>query len=100
MGWLIVVIIVGLFYAGALWLDGKIASDSETPEAISENKTDSSPSTPKPAFGNCEGIPELIRQQEQTNKHLQKLIHDFLWFRIAIIFFFLFGSVGVVVKWS
>ena len=49
---------------------------------------------------NGDGIPELIRQQEQTNKHLQKLINDFFWFRIAIILLLLFGGIGVVVTWS
>ena len=42
------------------------------------------------------GIAEQIRQQEQTNKHLQQLISDFFWFRIAIagilLVGFIFGS--------
>ena len=59
--------------------------------------------TPKHKFGNepnRDGIPDLIRQQEQTNKNLQKLIDDFFWFRIAIILLFVSGGVGVVAKLS
>ena len=69
----------------------------------SESKTDFSPSTPKHKSGNepnRDGIPELIRQQEQTNIHLQKLINDFFWFRIAIILLFVSGGVGAVVTWT
>jgi len=47
------------------------------------------------------GIAELIRQvidqrheQEQTNKHLQKLISDFFWFRIGIAGLLIIGAIG------
>ena len=40
------------------------------------------------------GIAELIVQQEQTNKHLKKLIDDFFWFRIGIIGLLIFGGIS------
>ena len=42
------------------------------------------------------GIAELIRQQEQTNRHFQKLIADFFWFRIGIVGLLIIGALGAI----
>ena len=96
----ICVIIVGIVIWSAShhsWDSGGGAVGVRQPES----ETDSSPSTPKHKSGNepnRDGIPELIRQQEQTNKHLQKLINDFFWFRIAIILLFVLGGIGAIIE--
>ena len=112
----LVVFVAGfwLLLKGYFWLKGIGAFGSSSRRDL--NKDDYSPPTPKQKFddapitegntkmGDDNGIAELIHQQELTNRHLQQLIKDFNnerkaahWFRCAVIFFFLFGSLGVVV---
>jgi len=126
IGFVILLIVLGLF--GWLWwwghkLDGNDPSSRKSSslqriEAAkmmvgNKSETDSPTSTleateqkfevnPIPK-GNTKmnddnGIADLIRQQEQTNRYFQKLISDFFWFRVAIIGFLIFGSIGVVFK--
>ena len=69
-------------------LDENYEADNRAPYSEPE------PQTPESSKVKMEGITELIWQQEQTNRHLQKLIKDFFWFRIAIIGLLIFGGIG------
>lgn len=105
MEFVFVVAIVVFFTVIGIWLEKKMPQSPSWDEKKNEgeSETASSPSTPKHKSDNepnRDGIPELIRQQEQTNIHLQKLINDFFWFRIAIILLFVSGGVGAVVTWT
>ena len=68
-------------------------------EQTSESSGNFTPDKPSKE-PNRDGIDDLIRLQrrtnknlEQTNEHLQKLLSDFFWFRVAVIGFFIFGGI-------
>ena len=88
-------IIIAVFVIGGLtwWAVSTIKPKQKT-IPYSENE----PQTPESSEGKVKmkvkGINELIRQQEQTNKHLKTLIDDFFWFRIGIVGLLIIGAIG------
>ena len=90
IGFVISIILLGLF----VWL--LFAPNPRIPKPPKEQKFDNTPNSKGDTkMDDNNEITELIRQQEQTNKHLQKLISDFFWFRIGIICLLIFGGISV-----
>ena len=83
------------FERGKLWRirgDWKVSSSTE--EKSPFLKFDDNPiSKGDTKMDGENGIAELIWQQEQTNKHLQKLISDFFWFRVGGVVLLLIGGI-------
>ena len=92
-GWLVIICVLPRAIQG--WYDWgwNVRKWFHWGEAKPEEKPPKQKFPPPSNEPNRHSFAELIWQQEQTNRHLQKLISDFFWFRIGIIGLFVVGVI-------